>query len=142
MVAGIGAEAPVIATSLVEFGIQDGHLSWITSRTEWKRLRDMQAKLLAALAPHRVVQSVVVPSPRGGNDALRRNLDRYGYRYCEDLFVPQVRLAYLSDLSNAMSPLARLKPVSRSCQLVKLAVVGLTPETGGVWPVAETELVA
>ena len=141
-VLGIGAEEPVIDTSLVEFGIQDGHLSWITSRTEWKRLRELQGKLLAALAPHRVIQSVVVPSPRGGNDALRRNLDRYGYRYCEDLFVPQVRLAYLSDLSSAMSSLARLEPVSRNCQFVKLAVVGLTPETGGVWPVADTQLVA
>jgi hypothetical protein len=141
-VLGIGAEAPVIDTSLVEFGIQDGHLSWITSRTEWRRLRDLQAKLLAALAPRRAVQSVVVPSPRAGNDTLRRNLDRYGYRYCEELFVPQVRLAYLSDLSSAMNSLARLEPVSRDCQLVKLAVVGLCPETGGVWPMAETQLVA
>jgi hypothetical protein len=139
---GIGAEEAVIDTSLMEFGIQDGHLSWIMSRTDWKRLRDLQAKLLAALAPRRAVQSVVVPSPRGGNDALRRNLDRYGYRYCDDLFVPQLRLAYLSDLSSAMSSLACLEPVSRDCRFVKLTVAGLCPETGGIWPMAETQLVA
>jgi hypothetical protein len=141
-VCGIAAEEPVIDTSLVEFGIQDGHLSWITSRTEWRRLRELQAKILASLAPQRAIQSVIVPSPRGGKDALRRNLDRYGYRYCEELFVPQVRLAYLSDLSSAMSSLDRLQPATRTCRLVRMAAVGLSPETGGVWPLAEAQLVA
>jgi hypothetical protein len=142
VVRGVAAEESVIQTSLVEFGIQDGHLSWITSHTEWRRLRALQAKVLAALGPRRAIQSVIAPSRQGGRDALRENLDRYGYRYCDELFVPQVRLAYLSDLASAMSSLHRLTPATRDCQLVRMAAVALSPETGTVWPLAEAELVA
>jgi hypothetical protein len=141
-VRGIAAEESAIQTSLVEFGIQDGHLSWIAAQSEWRRLRLLQAKVLTALASRRAIQSVVAPSRNGGKDALRDNLDRYGYRYCEELFVPQVRLAYLADLASAMSSLHRLTPASRDCRFDRLAAVALSPETGGVWPLAEAQLVA
>jgi hypothetical protein len=138
----IAAEAGVVETALGEFGIQDGHLTWIVSRDEWQRLRQLQAQVLQALAPHRAAQSVILPNRFSASNALRENLERFGYRYCGDLYVPQVRFAYLPDLTSAMTFLHRLTASSRACRFERVGTVALSPETGGLWTLSQASLVA
>jgi hypothetical protein len=138
----IAAETGVVETVLGEFGIQDGHLTWIVSREEWQSLRRLQAQVIQTLAPHRAAQSVIVPGRLSASNALRENLEQYGYRYCGDLYVPQVRFAYLPDLTSAMTSLHRLTASSRACRFERVGTIALSPETGGSWTLSETPLVA
>ena len=138
----IGREQAAIETCLVEFGIQDGHLSWIAARTAWRSFRLLQGTVLAAVAPLRALQSLVAPSRNGDRSALAENFDRYGYRFCAERFVPQLRLAYLGDLTEAASALDDLSPCTQPCRFDRMAVLEMGEAPGSIWPLTEAQLVA